>query len=180
MMPATSRCSAGVERRLDARRPRLAPAAASTISTKCGARNGDAVRVKRQPLGARLARAARATARRPPAMRRSTSRCRASAASRLRYGLKPDGRCGRPARNAACAGVSIDGSRPKYARLARSGADDLVAVRREVQVEREDLALREPMLEPEREHRLAAPCRATPRAAVGRRAGSAAAWRPAA
>ncbi len=35
------------------------------------------------------------------------------------------------------------------------GADDLVAVRREVQVQREDLALVEPMLEPQREHGLA-------------------------
>ena len=89
-------------------------------------------------------------------MRRSTVRWRACAAvDVLRSGLNAVGRCGSAARNAACAGVSIDGSTPKYSSAGAPGAGGLVAVGREVQVEREDLALREAMLEPQREHHLA-------------------------
>ena len=46
-------------------------------------------------------------------MRASTTRCRAVACARLRHGLKRDGRCGSAARNAACAGVSIELPLPK-------------------------------------------------------------------
>ena len=44
---------------------------------------------------------------------------------------------------------------PKYARLAASAPGELVAVGRHAQVEGEDLALAQPVLEPQREHHLA-------------------------
>ncbi len=81
-------------------------------------------------------------------MRRSTSRWRDKAASRLRNGLNPEGRCGSPARKAACAGVNIE-ARTIEVRAARAlDAVDLVAVAREVQVHREQLTFAEAVLEP--------------------------------
>ncbi len=83
-----------------------------TISTKCGARNAFF-----PPLNAR--RSARASAawaalRNPAAsIRAITVRCRRSARSARRSGLNVDGRCGRPARNAACATVSMLAGLPK-------------------------------------------------------------------
>ncbi len=144
----------GVERRLDPRRARSPGGAQHHLDE---VRREERRRVRARRSAAR--RAPRAPARRvsapAAAMRRSTRRCRATAAVRLRCGLKPDGRCGRPARNAACAGVSIDASVAEVRAAGALGADDLVAVGGEVQIQREDLALGEAMLEPQRQHRLA-------------------------
>jgi hypothetical protein len=96
---------------LDARRPRLPPAA-STISTKCGAANGAGVGAKVSRSSSASAESSAASAP-SAAMRRSTVCCRARADSGLRNGLKLLGRCGRPARKAACAGVSIAAGTPK-------------------------------------------------------------------
>jgi hypothetical protein len=46
-------------------------------------------------------------------MRRSTRPWRLRADSALFHGLNLVGRCGSDARNAACAGVNIEGSTPK-------------------------------------------------------------------
>ena len=140
MMPATSR----LQRRRRAS-SRCAPARIAGRRQhhldEVRRENGDALADEAQPLGARLARLLRPTARRRPpcgAAPRAAARC---AASRLAIRVEADGRCGRPARNAACAGVSIDGVAAEVGAAGALGADDLVAVRREVQVEREDLAL---------------------------------------
>ena len=152
-----------VERRLD---PRVAVAfrrRPATISTKCGALNGDASAVERHLLGARFAQPLGAQAP-AAAMRRSTGLLpRRRGGDVLRSGLNAVGRCGSAARNAACAGVSIDGVDAEVQLARAPGAGGLVAVRRQVQIQREDLALGEAMLEPEREHHLAdlrAPARA--------------------
>ena len=87
-------------------------------------------------------------------MRLRTARCLDTARSRLRHGLKRDGRCGSPARNAACAGVSIEACRAEVCAAGSFDAGDLIAVRREVQVERKHFALGESMLEPQRDHGL--------------------------
>ena len=135
--------------------------------------------VERHLLGARLAQplGAQRAGRRHPAEHGLLPRLRGRDV--LRSGLKALGRCGSAARNAAWAGVSIDGSTPKYNWLARAGAGGLVAVGRQVQVHREDLALGEAVLEPQREHHLA-DLRAEPRGAARRRAAGSAASRPAA
>ena len=79
---------------------------------------------------------------------------RRAARSGCCHGLKRDGCCGSAARNAACAGVSIEAGTPKYARLARSAPAISIPVRRDVEIEREDLALRQAVLQPQREKRL--------------------------
>ena len=85
-------------------------ASAETISTKCGALNAACPRPERQLLGARLAQPLGASARRPRPCARSTVCCRA----RARRDVLPrveraTAAAAAPARNAACAGVSIDG-----------------------------------------------------------------------
>ena len=93
--------------------------------------------VRRQERRRRVARgaAARRAPRPPPVAqdepRRSIRAARSLPRGRrreLRQGLKRDGRCGSPARNAACAGVSIDAGDAEVHLARAPGADDLVAV----------------------------------------------------
>jgi hypothetical protein len=101
----------GVQRGLDAGRPVVAEIRQHVFHEM---RRGKRRRFSHKPqtLIERLGRASPSS--RPSAiMRCSTRLWRAVAALKLRYGLKPDGRGGRPARNAACAGVSAPAEHPK-------------------------------------------------------------------
>ena len=128
---------------------------ASTCSTKCGAIVGWRFARERDALGARDVGVSAADSQPRSTIVAGCARLRGRAPPDRATGCSGVGCCGRAARNAASAGVSVAAPRPKYATRRALGALDLIPVRREVQIEREDLVLRQPMLEPKRDDSLA-------------------------
>ena len=143
------RLQLGVNRGLNAGRPE-SPALASTISTKCGAPNGG-LTGERQPLRPRL----------PEVAPRSTCPrlhpLEDDALTRHRRVARAVGiESGRPLRQARQKrSLRRREHRHRTTEVRATGAlstHDLIAVRRKVQVERQDLALRKTMLDSQREH----------------------------
>ena len=154
MMPATIALQRARRASSRSARGRRSPAAASTISTKCGASERVASLREAQLLRRARLRAACVSVPAATTMRASTTSLAPPARARAAPRVEP----GRPLRQRR----EKRGLRRRQHRrgaaevgLARAlGTGDLVAVRREVQIERENLALRQPMLQSHRDNRL--------------------------